>query len=303
MGPAARRPSVIAAAAVLACALGITNGAGVAAQAEAPTSMCLLSVDELNELSGLSFASSDEASGACSYMSDPSVDMYALDLRISTESSLDGIRFQYERGGQETTVAGFPAWSSDDGLFVDVGERLFVVQPIFFLSESATDPVAVQAAVGERATPRVGSAIEAVFGDEDRLTALFPTEFDGFPLFVDVMAGSDFLAYVDLGTAAIEEVLTSQGLTLADLSIATASFGGADVLAIQAPGVDASLLMPAVSEGVARFGGTPTPVQRAGRDLLSYPQMGAWLYTSGDVLWMITQPDETALDALLAVLP
>ena len=82
--------------------------------------------------------------------------MYALDLRIDPDGSLDSVRFGYDRGGRDTTVAGMPAWSSDDGLFVDIGGRLLVVQPVFFLSDATPDPVPAQAAVAELAAPARG---------------------------------------------------------------------------------------------------------------------------------------------------
>jgi hypothetical protein len=312
MGPAAHRRSASSSALALMALVMLVvlvplvalSAATVRAQADDASSMCLLTLDELNDASGLAFVTSDEARGACSYASDPAIDMYALDLRIDTDdSTLDGIRFQYDRGGRDTTVAGFPAWSSDDGLFVDLGERLLVVQPIFFLAASELDPVAAQEAVAELAAPRASAAVEAAFGGEDRLTALFPAEIAGMPLFVDVMNGRDFLSFVDLGNAAIEEVLASQGLTLDDLSIGTASTSDGDITALQVPGMDAALLLPAVSERFSALGATATPTERAGKALISFPGQPFWLYASGDVLWMITQPDEAALDAILEVLP
>jgi hypothetical protein len=303
MVSAARRRTVSRIALIVAGLVAL-SAASVRAQADDPASMCLLTLEELNDVSGLAFVTSDEARGACTYLSDPAVDTYALDLRVDADdAALDAVRFQYDRGGRETSVADFPAWSSDDGLFVDLGERLFMVQPIFFMAASELDPVRVQQAVAELAVPRASAAIEAIFGGEDRLTALFPTEVGGLPVFVDVMNGRDFLAYVDLGNAAIEEALASQGLTLDDLSIATASTPEGDITALQAPGMDAELLVPAVTERFSALGATATPTERAGKSLVSFADQGIWLYASGDVLWMITQPDGPALDAILEALP
>ena len=95
----------------------------------------------------------------------------------------------------------------------------------------------------------------------------------------------------------------SQGLTLDDLSIGTASTADGDITALQVPGMDAALLLPAVSERFSALGATATPTERAGKALISFPGQPLWLYASGDVLWMITQPDEAALDAILEVLP
>jgi hypothetical protein len=117
------------------------------------------------------------------------------------------------------------------------------------------------------------------------------------------MNGRDLLAYADLGNAAIEEALASQGLTLDDLSIATASTLDGDITALQAPGMDAELLVPAVTERFSALGATATPTERAGKALVSFPDQDIWLYASGDVLWMITQPDGPTLDAILEALP
>lgn len=302
--PAGRRATL--AIAPLLVTLSGAVGAPAWAQ-DAPdderASLCVLTLDEVRDATGLPFATAAEARGACTYASDPSVDMLALDLRIDPEGDLENVRFSYDRGGRDTTVAGFPAWSSEDGLFVDVGGRLLVVQPVFFLSDAASDPVAAQVAIAELAAPRVGAAIDAAFGAEDRLRALFPPEFDGLSLFVDVMNGADFLRFVDLGTAGIEAVLSGRGMTLADLSVATTTIGAADVVAMQAPGLDASLLLPPVAEYLTTMTGKPTQETRGGRELLRFPEQGMWLYASGEVLWIISQADEPTLEAVLEVLP
>jgi hypothetical protein len=302
MGPHAQRRT--ASLIVLVLAAFVWAPVTVVRAQSDEVSMCLLTLDEVREATGLPFTTSADARGACTYATDPAVDMLALDLRIDRDAGLDSVRFAFERGGRDTTVADLPTWSSQDGLFVEIGGHLLVVQPVLFLSDTPADPVTVQEAVAELAVPRVGAAMDAAFGGEDRLTALFPTQVAGEPLYVSVMNGQDFLTFVDLGTAGIEAVLADAGLTLADLSVGTASGAGGDIAAFHAPGIDASLLLPAVSEGVTRFGGgTATPTERDGRALISFPTAGIWLYASGDVLWMITQPDEAALDTILAALP
>ena len=55
------------------------------------------------------------------------------------EDDLWFIRFDYEAGGADVTVAGFPAWEADEGLWVDLGEQVFVVQPILFFADDPPD--------------------------------------------------------------------------------------------------------------------------------------------------------------------
>lgn len=288
----------------LAMVLTMTAVAPTSAQDDAPASMCVLALDELNDVTGLAFTSTEESRGSCTYASDPAVDLYALDLRVDPDGSLDVVRFQYDRGGEDTTVDGLPAWSSDDGLFVDIGGRLLVVQPVFFFSGAAPDPVAVQAVIAALAAPRVGAAVEAAYRAEDSLTARLPTAIAGQPVHPDVMNGADFFRFVDLGTAAIEEVLLGQGLTLADVSVGSFFTGEeTEVFALHVPGLDAALLVPAVSGRLAGPGATGMPETRAGREVLAFPDQRMWLYVDGDVLLVISRTDEDTLDAILEALP
>jgi hypothetical protein len=107
-------------------------------------------MDELNELTGLQFVSQAAGDANCSYDSDPEVDLYTVDLRVEgpdptalevPEDGLIIVRIEYP-DGRDTTVGGFPAWQSADGLWVDIGEDVFVVQPILFF---AADPPAAEA--------------------------------------------------------------------------------------------------------------------------------------------------------------
>jgi hypothetical protein len=288
----------------LALALTALLAVPAGALDEPPTGLCALTLEEVESVTGLDFARIHELPTACSYTSDPAADLFALDLRIRSDPDLELVRLTYGRGGQDTTVAGLPAWSSDDGLFVDLGERLLVVQPVFFLSSATPDPVAIQAPLAELAAPRIRPALEAAFEATDRLTASFPVEVAGQPLHPDILAGEDFLRYVDLGTAGIVEVLAAQGMTLADITVGSAYIGeSAELLAIQVPGLDAAILVPPVGARLAGVEATPEAQQRAGKALLAYPDRQVWLLVSGDVLWIVRQADETTLDAILAALP
>jgi hypothetical protein len=150
-------------------------GAPVTAQSPSPPAgdasagtVCVLGLDELNGLTGLRFASMHAGPTNCTYDSDPADDLYTLDLRVVgpdptvTEPIEDGlwlVRID-EDDGHETTVGGFPAWESPEGVWVDIGEDVFVVQPILFFMTDPPDPGTFLAAVAELALSRlpVGAA-------------------------------------------------------------------------------------------------------------------------------------------------
>ena len=296
--------------AMVAAPAVIAGPAPVAAQPGPPTGLCLLTLDEVEDATGLTFTSSRGTLTDCTYESDPAIDMFALDLRLDEGPDLEVVRYSFTREGRETSVAGLPAWSSLDGLFVDVGEHLLVVQPILFLSDNDADPVSAQDKVAELVVPRLGPVIDAAIAAAQQgpagLAALFPEEIAGQPLFADVMRGEDFLRFVDLGTEGIEAVLTGHGRSLQDVSVGSASVGDAELIALRVPGLDAAVLVPPI---VSFFGGpdaSSTPVMRGGREVIEVESLAGislLLMVSGDVLWMVNQADDQTLDAIIAALP
>jgi hypothetical protein len=153
-------------AVVVLAALGAASARGQSPAPTADPGRCLLSLLELNQLTGLEFVSMAAGPGNCFYDSDPTVDLYAIEFRIegpdptALEPMEDGLflhRIDYP-DGRDTSVGGYPAWESEQGLWVDVGDDVFVVQPILFF---ATDPPPARAfliPVAELALPRVESS-------------------------------------------------------------------------------------------------------------------------------------------------
>lgn len=129
---------------------------------------CLVSLEELNELSGLRFVSTAAGPSNCTYDSDPAEAFYTLDLRIeppdptAVEPIEDGlllVRFDYD-DGHDTSVAGLPAWESHDGIWVDIGAEVLVVQPVLFFMPDPPDPTRFLGPIAELAVsrlPRVAS--------------------------------------------------------------------------------------------------------------------------------------------------
>jgi hypothetical protein len=159
-----RSPAAPALALLLAIASGAVSAAS--AQSPAPTAdLCVLSTDELSELTGLPFVRSAAGDLNCTYDGDPSAGLVTLDLRLEPsdplvdtggEDDLWFTRFDYETGGRDLTIAGFPAWEADEGLWVDLGESVFVVQPILFFLPDPPDAHAFLAPIAELAIPRLG---------------------------------------------------------------------------------------------------------------------------------------------------
>lgn len=150
--------------------VSIALGAPSAAQSPGPSpaasasgDACRVSLEELNELSGLRFVSTAGGPSNCFYDSDPAEAFYTLELRIeppdptAVEPPEDGllvVRITYE-DGRDTTVAGLPAWESPHGIWVDVGDDVLVVQPILSFMADPPDPRGFLAPVAELAVSRL----------------------------------------------------------------------------------------------------------------------------------------------------
>lgn len=142
-------------------------GAPAGAQSPAPSGvagdLCLVTLDELNELSGLHFVRTAAGPLNCTYDGDPAEDLYTLDLRLvppddpaaaPPEDGLQMARIWFP-DGHDTTIGGFPAWEGPDGLWVDVGDDLLVVQPILFFMADPPDPGDFLGPVAELAVSRL----------------------------------------------------------------------------------------------------------------------------------------------------
>jgi hypothetical protein len=147
----------------MACAPAVAQSPEPGTSGSPTAALCLVSLDELNELSGLRFVSTAAGPSNCTYDSDPAEDLFTLDLRIeaadpsAVEPMEDGlwfVRFDYE-GGHDTTVAGLPAWEADDGIWVDIGDDVFVAQPILLFMSDPPDPATFLAPLAELAVSRL----------------------------------------------------------------------------------------------------------------------------------------------------
>jgi hypothetical protein len=272
--------------------------------------VCVISAQELAALVGVPFTAVSSGELNCLYHGDPATGPYAIDIRLegppvgSTDANLDLVRLD---AGAEATVAERPAWTSDEALWVDLGARLLVVQPIFEFSE-ATPPVEditgrVAELVIERLAPELADPTPepTPMSDLD-LAALFPTQLRGAPVTVQTITGPDIAA--QLGSAAAEAVsavVAEQGRTIDDLSMGIADlFNAADrdgsIIAIRLRGADAATFgipLLLATQGASDLPIARTPATVGGRDVLvlDIPGVDAassiHVYTRDDIAWFV----------------
>jgi hypothetical protein len=144
----------------------VVAGGATVAQSPSPEiapagPLCLLGLDELNQLTGLQFVSTASGETNCTYESDLALDTFMIDLRIEDadlsipDDGLALIRMVFD-DGRETSVGGFPAWESAHGMWTDLGGGdVFVVQPILFFTADPPDPASFLAPVAQLAVSRL----------------------------------------------------------------------------------------------------------------------------------------------------
>jgi hypothetical protein len=162
VGVLVRRSTTIVTACLFALA-GSAAAQSPAPDGSAPGSLCLLTLDELTQLSGLRFVRTAAGPANCTYDGDPAEDLYTLDLRLvppettvsePIEDGLLVVRSQYD-DGRDTTVTGFPAWESSEGVWVDLGRDVFVAQPILFFMAEPPDATTFLVPLAELAISRL----------------------------------------------------------------------------------------------------------------------------------------------------
>ena len=153
-------------------------------------------------------------------------------------------------------------------------------------------------------------APSTTFHLDTELEATFPETIGGEPLSVQSMTGDQLFVTAGEGSeemvGRLEDVLTGQGKSLADLSIALAFTPdmSVSVTAFQVEGGDAAALAPSIL-GVAGEEITQTPGQVAGKDVTVVTDSTgsrAYFYAQGDTLWFVTA-EEPLLSEVLAALP
>lgn len=164
----------------------------------------------------------------------------------------------------------------------------------------------------QEASPQAAAseAPSTTFHLDTELEAIFPETIGGEALKVQSMTGDQLFTTAgeesEEMVGRLEDVLSGQGKSLADLSIALAFTPdmSVSVTAFQVEGGDAAALAPSIL-GVAGDEISQTPGQVAGKDVTVVTDSTgstAYFYAQGDVLWFVTA-EEPLLSEVLAALP
>lgn len=276
--------------------------------------ICLLSPDELAEVTALPFQTVSATDDACAYQGSPR-DRFALDLRLvdpDTGTATDDLAVARLDAGRDVTVRGYPAWLTKDGVSVDVGTRVLVVEPILFLDDVDADAsdmaLAVADLAAERLPPELAAPTPVPTPESDAdLAARFPADVDGRALQVQSLTGADLAAQLEGADPVARErfdrflaALEPIGKTLDDISLGAASLfdpatgAQGSIVAIRVRGAD---MAPLREETAAALSGLASPemepVVIGGVEALAIsdpdrPGEVAHVVATGDVVWLVT---------------
>lgn len=115
----------------------------------------LMTVEEANAATGLAFVQTTPYSGGCSWDSDiMSEDYYSVSIYLE-DGELEFIRDIWE--GEDVTIAGMPAWATENGTWIDIGDGLLTIMPWLLGDDAQTnvDPVELARQIGEIVVPRL----------------------------------------------------------------------------------------------------------------------------------------------------
>lgn len=122
----------------------------MASMAPALAPLCgIVDLAALSVATGVELVEMLDLDGGCSISSDYADDgsFVSVDFRIDTSIGLDIIREVYTPG-EETTIAGLPAWASELGTFLDLGDgRVLAISPFIYAGDADPDPEEVRALV------------------------------------------------------------------------------------------------------------------------------------------------------------
>ncbi len=152
-------------------AIGAPTAAQVPSAAPGPD-LCVVTLDELDTLTGLTFDRFAGGAANCAYDGGSDEAPYLLDLRLEDpgrgfqqfdepSDRMAGYQFTIP-DSQETTIGGRLAWLGADGLAVDMGGQVLVVEPILVFVTDPPDPSSFLVPLGELVVERLPEVILAV---------------------------------------------------------------------------------------------------------------------------------------------
>ncbi|MFN8520626.1 MAG: hypothetical protein U0667_14820 [Chloroflexota bacterium] len=143
---------------------------------------------------------------------------------------------------------------------------------------------------------------------EGYFRSLLPATLGGQPWNIDASPAKAALN-AD-GRKRFKAILAAQGKTIDDLTVANAFNGNVSIQAFRVAGGDAAPLEPVLikelrDSGVVAKSSKPTAAEVAGKAMRSIDTLfgPAYLYPSGEVMWVVSQADDAILEELFAALP
>jgi hypothetical protein len=188
-------------------------------------------------------------------------------------------------------------YPKDDVVWIVFGDHALAAEVLAALPGAPILPEPTPAPTPDLSTP------------EGYLTSLLPPTIAGRDLTIQVYPGK--VALTADGIKLFTPVLKDQGKTIDDVTVAAASDGaGTAIQGFRIAGGDSAPLEPVLVKVLRESGligkkAKTEPVQIVGKSVDSIQtSLGtAYLYPSGDVLWLVQAPDDAALNEVFTALP
>ncbi len=210
--------------------------------------------------------------------------------------------------GTDHTIGGRTAWFSPGMFLQEMLVELDTGVLYLMITGYDGDVEAALLELGELAVARADTlpppapdpTMPAMDADP-ALEALFPQSVGGEPLQVFSLTGAEAISDAE-DQAAFAAALQTLGKTLDDLSIAFGILPTGGITAIRVAGADATAFVGPLVEQQYGAAVEMTPAQVAGKDVTHLPSIPAYIYPSGDVVWIV-QAEEPALTEVFTALP
>lgn len=295
----------------LSTALAVTVLVSPVARAQDMPFCAILSAAEVSAAVGADVAPTYGDDRSCNYAS-AAQDVFTS-LSITNGGTTMDIAKSVYTDGEDISVSGQPAYlhvsDFDSLLWIERGDGDTLSFQLL-APPSGLDPKVALQGLGELAFPRLATLAiptptpAVVIQQDAELAALFPTEIGGAPVTVQTMVQG--LTMDPAQQAQVEELLASQGKTLADVSLGFAYSvdPSYNITALRVRGADVSAFVgPFLAMSGAN--GSPTPAQVAGKDVTVVSLSNGTtphVYPKDDVIWLVSA-EEPILTEVFQKLP
>jgi hypothetical protein len=314
-----RLTTMLLGASLLTVGLVSTGTAQDATGSPAAPQVCdVLTAEEVSAALGQALTVADGGSTDCQFDSDYSSGNFVSLFSYLTSSTLADLKAA-GLGDEDVTIGDTVGLYGDAVLYVEPSPGALFALQIVGAPADTVDVKTAMISLAEQALVRLASiplptqeaqpTFVARHEDVD-LEARFPDTIGGQPVEVQSMGGSSVAEGGSL-PAELTALLTAQGKTLDDLSLAFAVAGDGGITAFRIKGVNMTELLPVilplllegqtpVSQDTAQIGGKDVTVIQMTADTPDAQIQR--IYTKDDVLWLV-QTSEPTLTEVLGALP